>query len=219
MDENAGVILPKGVTLEQTEKKVTYLPKPEVQNGKNVIGKISYIYHGEEVGGANIYYDETNAATLKDSINMSEWFEEAVETANKEKFPVLSAVFVRLRGNDDGFLHNRVPRRKQLCLRAARRYDDKRCAEARLDYPRGVFRDFPVLHKLLPLKTPQKRVRALQYPRNEQNKRFACPRIREPFYPDNHACCRHFARRVFLKICRNSACQYARRGKHAGVLR
>lgn len=94
VDTNAGVILPKGVTLEQTEKKVTYLPQPEVQNGKNIIGKISYAYHGEEVGGANIYYDETNAATLKDSINMSEWFEEAVETANKEKFPVKKLILL-----------------------------------------------------------------------------------------------------------------------------
>ena len=32
-------------------------------NGKNVIGHISYTYNGEDVGGADIYYDATDAAT------------------------------------------------------------------------------------------------------------------------------------------------------------
>lgn len=41
VDSDAGVILPKGVTLDKTEKKVTYLQTPEKQNGKNVIGHIS----------------------------------------------------------------------------------------------------------------------------------------------------------------------------------
>ena len=94
VDSDAGVILPKGVTLDKTEKKVTYLQTPEKQNGKNVIGHISYTYNGEDVGGADIYYDATDAATLKDSINMTEWFKEAEMTAKKEPFPVKKVMLV-----------------------------------------------------------------------------------------------------------------------------
>ena len=94
VDSDAGVILPKGVTLDKTEKKVTYLQTPEKQNGKNVIGHISYTYNGEDVGGADIYYDATDAATLKDSINMTEWFKEAEKTAKKEPFPVKKVMLI-----------------------------------------------------------------------------------------------------------------------------
>ena len=94
VDSDAGVILPKGVTLDKTEKKVTYLQTPEKQNGKNVIGHISYTYNGEDVGGADIYYDATDAATLKDSINMTEWFKEAEMTAKKEPFPVKKVMLI-----------------------------------------------------------------------------------------------------------------------------
>ena len=91
VDSDAGVILPKGVTLDKTEKKVTYLQTPEKQNG---IGHISYTYNGEDVGGADIYYDATDAATLKDSINMTEWFKEAEMTAKKEPFPVKKVMLI-----------------------------------------------------------------------------------------------------------------------------
>lgn len=94
VDSDAGVILPKGVALDKTEKKVTYLQTPEKQNGKNVIGHISYTYNGEDVGGADIYYDATDAATLKDSINMTEWFKEAEMTAKKEPFPVKKVMLI-----------------------------------------------------------------------------------------------------------------------------
>ena len=63
-------------------------------NGKNVIGHISYTYNGEDVGGADIYYDATDAATLKDSINMTEWFKEAEMTAKKEPFPVKKVMLI-----------------------------------------------------------------------------------------------------------------------------
>ena len=94
VDSDAGVILPKGVTLDKTEKKVTYLQTSEKQNGKNVIGHISYTYNAEDVSGADIYYDATDAATLKDSINMTEWFKEAEMTAKKEPFPVKKIMLI-----------------------------------------------------------------------------------------------------------------------------
>lgn len=87
IDEDAGIMLPKGVGVEKTEKKVEFYPEAQTQDGKKIIGRLSYTYEGKEVGATNIYFDESNAPTLKDSIDMSKWFDEAVETANKEPFP------------------------------------------------------------------------------------------------------------------------------------
>lgn len=87
IDEDAGVILPKGVSIDQAEKKIEYYDNAPEENGKKVIGRISYVYKGQEVGGTNIYFDQNDSPTLKDSIDMSKWFDEAVETANKPPFP------------------------------------------------------------------------------------------------------------------------------------
>lgn len=87
IDKDAGVVLPKGVTIDKTEKKVEYFDKITEEDGKKIIGRLSYTYGGQEVGATNIYYDENDAPTLRDSIDMSKWFVEAVEKANKEPFP------------------------------------------------------------------------------------------------------------------------------------
>ncbi|MFR5971896.1 MAG: hypothetical protein ACLUGF_12955 [Clostridium sp.] len=58
----------------------------EKQNGKNVIGHI-YTYN-EKMSVEQTFIMMTDAATLKDSINMTEWFKEAEMTAKKEPFPV-----------------------------------------------------------------------------------------------------------------------------------
>ncbi len=87
IDENAGIMLPKGVGVEKAEKKIQFYEKAQEKDGKKIIGRLSYTYQGQEVGASNIYYDESNAPTLKDSIDMSKWFDEAVETANKKPFP------------------------------------------------------------------------------------------------------------------------------------
>ena len=55
-------------------------------NGKKVIGRLSYTYKGQEVGSSNIYFEDNDSLTLKDSIDMSKWFDEAVEVAKKEPF-------------------------------------------------------------------------------------------------------------------------------------
>ena len=55
--------------------------------GKNVIGKLTYTYNGKEAGGGNILYSRNASQSLSDSINMDEWFEEAVEKANTPAFP------------------------------------------------------------------------------------------------------------------------------------
>lgn len=94
IDKGAGIVLPKGVKADQTEKKIEYYQTPVIKDGKKIIGKISYAYQGQEVGASNIYYDETDALTLKDSIDMSKWFDVAMETANKKPFPWKKAFLI-----------------------------------------------------------------------------------------------------------------------------
>jgi D-alanyl-D-alanine carboxypeptidase len=101
IDEDAGIILPKKADISKTEKKVEYYDTPvEVQNedgsiGKMAIGKITYTYKGKEVGGSEIYYqNKTSNLTLTDSFDMSEWFDDAVEEANKDPFPWKTFILV-----------------------------------------------------------------------------------------------------------------------------
>lgn len=94
IDENAGIVLPKGVSVDKAEKKVEFYEQAQEQDGKKVIGKLSYTYDGQEVGGSNIYFDENDSPTLRDSIDMSQWFVEAVETAKKEPFPWKKVILI-----------------------------------------------------------------------------------------------------------------------------
>lgn len=87
IDEDAGIILPKGVSVDQAEKKIEYYDNAVVENGRKMIGRLSYTYKGQEVGSSNIYFDENDSPTLKDSIDMSKWFDEAIETATKPPYP------------------------------------------------------------------------------------------------------------------------------------
>lgn len=97
IDEDAGVMLPKGVTLDKATKNVDFYDKPvERTDGKKIIGKITYTYENKEVGGSNIYYQSKRTATLNDSIDMSEWFDDAVEEAKKEPFPWKKAIFITI---------------------------------------------------------------------------------------------------------------------------
>lgn len=88
VDADAGVILPKKVKLNQTKKKVEYYQKPQTdKEGRKIIGKISYTYNNKGVGGSNIYYIDKNPPSLNDSIDMSKWFDDAVEEVNRPPFP------------------------------------------------------------------------------------------------------------------------------------
>ncbi len=88
LDGEGSVILPKNVSLNKAEKKIDYFAKPIEQNGKKVIGKLSYIYNSKEAGGANIVYNQTNeTAMLTDSIDMEQWVDEAVVQASTPPFP------------------------------------------------------------------------------------------------------------------------------------
>lgn len=94
VDEDAGIILPKKAKASQTEKKVEFYNTPkknvagDTSRDKRVIGRITYTYKGSEAGGSDIYYNYSTSQTrLADSLNMAEWFEDAVEEANKAPFP------------------------------------------------------------------------------------------------------------------------------------
>lgn len=97
IDANAGVMLPKGVKLEQTQNKIELYDVPkEISKNKKNIGKITYTYNGKEVGGSEIYYDNKNVPTLNDSIDMSEWFDDAVEKAKAKPFPWKKVIIISI---------------------------------------------------------------------------------------------------------------------------
>ena len=95
VEEGAGVMLPKKVQLNETQKNVEYYKEPiKTSDGRQIIGKIMYTYNNKSVGESNIYYRAKNLPTLNDSINMSEWFDDAVEEANKAPFPWVKAILI-----------------------------------------------------------------------------------------------------------------------------
>ncbi|MBO6108248.1 MAG: D-alanyl-D-alanine carboxypeptidase [Eubacterium sp.] len=95
VEENAGILLPKGKKLADTTKTVEYYTSETTdENGEKIIGRIHYTYEGKEVGGANIYYKDRGTPTLKDSINMKQWFNEAVEKAAETPFPWLAVIVI-----------------------------------------------------------------------------------------------------------------------------
>lgn len=88
LEEDASVTLPKGVKLKDATKSVQYYDAPLTnEEGEKIIGKLTYTYNDEVVGETNIYFSEKKAPTLNDSIDMSQWFDDAVEKANEEPFP------------------------------------------------------------------------------------------------------------------------------------
>ena len=95
VEEDAGIILPKGKKLSDAEKTVEYYPAETYdEEGKRIIGRLHYSYAGKEVGGTNIYYEDRGTPVLSDSINMNQWFDEAVEKATEEPFPWLTVIII-----------------------------------------------------------------------------------------------------------------------------
>lgn len=125
VDEDAGVILPKKVKLNQTKKKIEYYQEPKTdKQGRKVIGKISYTYNNKEVGGTNIYYADKNPPTLNDSIDMSKWFDDAVEKVNRPPFPwkkvVLISILVLVIGFTGFFIFRRIQAERENRIRRNR---------------------------------------------------------------------------------------------------
>lgn len=59
VSENAGVVLPKGVDISEAERTIKMYDNVNLEDGRNVIGNITYIYDGKTAGCADIIYDTT----------------------------------------------------------------------------------------------------------------------------------------------------------------
>lgn len=87
IEGGGSVILPKGASFKNARKSIEYFDKPQMINGKKSVGKLVYTYSGKEVGGGYILYNRDTSVALTDSIDMNEWFKDAVEKANTPSFP------------------------------------------------------------------------------------------------------------------------------------
>lgn len=64
-DENGYLVLPNTASFKDAEKEISFYPTTEIDEGNNVIGKISYTYMGKYVGGADILYNNIEKLTLE----------------------------------------------------------------------------------------------------------------------------------------------------------
>ena len=67
-DEKGYLVLPNTASFKDAKKEVSFYPKTEIKEGRNVIGTISYTYDDMFVGGADIIYENTNSPTLTHTI-------------------------------------------------------------------------------------------------------------------------------------------------------
>jgi hypothetical protein len=82
-DENGYLVLPNTASFDDAKREVIFYPEAEIKEGRNVIGKISYIYGGKYVGGADILFNNTDTPTLYHTFlnsNSAEENEESTET-------------------------------------------------------------------------------------------------------------------------------------------
>jgi len=141
VDENAGVILPKGIGLDKAQKKIEYFSNPQTsRDGRKIIGKISYTYQNKVVGEADIYFKDSGLPTLNDSINMSEWFDDAVEKINKKPFPwkktILLSILVMAIGLLLFYLFQRIRSEREI---RSRRNRHKRTNRRQRRAERGMY--------------------------------------------------------------------------------
>lgn len=87
IEENANVILPKGVKIEEAEKNTEYYSNYiEREDGVKEIGKITYTYNGKEAGSAKVMYDAEKIETAEINKHVSEYVNELdKEIAEKEE--------------------------------------------------------------------------------------------------------------------------------------
>ena len=59
LSNESAVVLPKGAKLSNVKQKVTYNKKANIQDGENIIGKVTYIYGDRVAGSTDIVYEKT----------------------------------------------------------------------------------------------------------------------------------------------------------------
>ncbi|MBE5927993.1 MAG: D-alanyl-D-alanine carboxypeptidase [Lachnospiraceae bacterium] len=82
IEENAGVVLPKGVKISKAERTTTLYDDVQIVSGKNVVGRVSYTYLGKEAGSADIIYDTTKMTENALNYNIAELLKQSI--AEKE---------------------------------------------------------------------------------------------------------------------------------------
>ena len=135
------MILPKGIGLDKAQKKIEYFSNPQTsRDGRKIIGKISYTYQNKVVGEADIYFKDSGLPTLNDSINMSEWFDDAVEKINKKPFPwkktILLSILVMAIGLLLFYLFQRIRSEREI---RSRRNRHKRTNRRQRRAERGMY--------------------------------------------------------------------------------
>lgn len=63
-DDKGYLVLPDTASFEDAKKEVSFYPSPEIIEGQNVIGTISYTYNEKYVGGADILYNKIETPVL-----------------------------------------------------------------------------------------------------------------------------------------------------------
>lgn len=63
-DEKGYLVLPNTASFEDAKREVIFYPEAEINEGRNVIGKISYTYGGKYVGGADILFNNADTPKL-----------------------------------------------------------------------------------------------------------------------------------------------------------
>lgn len=92
LSDNASIVLPKGAKLKDAKKQITYDKNVALQDGPNVIGKISYTYNGKDVGDVSIIYEQRETEALdehaKDSVSelIEDLKENEQKNASRKKF-------------------------------------------------------------------------------------------------------------------------------------
>ena len=81
VNDNAGVVLPRGVDVSEAEKTVEYYNDKQIVEGVNNIGKITYTYAGKVAGVADIMYDTSRL----DEVNLSQNVSDIVSDAEANK--------------------------------------------------------------------------------------------------------------------------------------
>lgn len=83
IQENAGLVLPNGIDISQAEKKVELYNDVHIQEGENLIGRITYTYADREAGSAGIYYNTQRLSDTNLNSNITEMVNEAEDEKNR----------------------------------------------------------------------------------------------------------------------------------------
>lgn len=63
-DENGYIVLPNTASYSDSKREISFYSEPEIKEGRNVIGRISYTYDGMYVGGADILFNNIETPVL-----------------------------------------------------------------------------------------------------------------------------------------------------------